>query len=123
METTTINLSWLCLVIPTVLIIMIAVLSTRSRLRYAKRIHEAQIKGAFADLNLPEAKHKFRRLASLGLIGLSGMIISITILLIQLSGNILMPLKGIVIITGCVFGIIASMAGILMKREVDRRLK
>jgi len=56
METNTINLSWLCLVVPIGIMIVVAILGTRSKLRYANRIRQAQGRGSFSDMNKPEAK-------------------------------------------------------------------
>ena len=121
METTTIDLSWLCLVIPIGIIVLAAILGTRSRLHYARRIREAQARGAFAAMNTPENKSRFRRFAALALIGLLGMILSIAILVWQqASGS--PGFAGITIAAAILFGIMASIAGFLMQREIDRRL-
>lgn len=121
METTTINLSWLCIVVPVGVMVVAAILGTRSKLRYASRIFNAQARGAFADMNTPEAKFRFRRLAVLALIGAVGMIISLVILIIQWLGGILVPF-GVTLISVCVFGVVTAIAGFLMRREIDRRL-
>jgi hypothetical protein len=99
--------------------IVVAILGTRSRLRYARRIFDAQTKGAFTDMNSPEAKSRSRRLAFLALIGTVGTIISFVILVIPRLNWIPVP---IVFTAFCVFGIIAAIAGFLMQREIDRRL-
>ena len=121
METTTLDLSWLCLVIPIGIIVLAAILGTRSRLRYARRIREAQARGVFADMNTPENKSRFRRLAALALMGLLGMILSIAILVLQQASRD-PSFAGITIAAAILFGIIASIAGFLMQREIDRRL-
>ena len=122
METTTINLSWLCIVIPIGIIVVVAILGTRSRLRYASRIREAQARGAFADMNTPENKSRFRRLAMIALIGLLGMIVSIAILVLQQASKA-HSFYGITFVAvAIIFGIIASIAGFLMQREISRRL-
>src|SRR5918996_1923305 len=97
METTTSDLSWLCVVIPIGIIVLAAILGTRSRLRYARRIREAQARGAFADMNTPENKSRFRRLAALALIGLLGVILSI-IILVLLQGSKAPSFLGITIV-------------------------
>ena len=116
------NLSWLCIVIPIILMAAVAILGTWSKLRYASRIREAQVRGRFADLKAPENKSRFRRLAAIALIGSLGMIVSITILVLLQTRNAApyfgIPLIGVAIL----FGIVASVAGFLMQREIDRRL-
>ena len=121
MQPTTIDLSWLCIVIPVVVVIVAAVLGTRSRFRYARRIREAQAGGAFADMNTAEAKSRFRLLAILALIGLAGVALSVVIMLGLSLGRIHIPV-GVIIGATFLFGIIAAVAGFLMQREIDRRL-
>jgi len=120
METTTIDLSWLCIVIPIGIIVVIAILGTRSRLRYARRIREAQARGAFEDMNTPKNKARFRRFASLALTGTLGLMISF-VMLIQPWINHRLPF-GVFIAAFVVFGIMGSVGGYLMQREIDRRL-
>lgn len=122
MEATTTDLSWLCFVIPTILLIFVAIFSTLSRLRYAKRIRDVQATSAFTDLLQPEAKNRMRHLAFLSLMGISGMMIAMVILIIQQSGNFLMPFKVLTLIVGLLFAIMAAIGGFLTKREIDRRL-
>jgi hypothetical protein len=114
------DLSWLCLV--AILLIMIPVIyyGTRSRLRYARRIREAQARGAFVDMNTPENKSRFRRLALLALIGVLGMVSSF-VMLFQPWIRLPLPV-GIIIAAFIVFGILASVGGFLMQREIDHRL-
>jgi hypothetical protein len=121
MEPTTLDLSWLCIVIPVGIMIVVAILGTRSKLRYARRIREAQARGAFADLNKPENKARIRSLAFLALIGLLGMLLSIVVLILQ-QVNQFTTFSGITVIVAIVFGVIGSIAGFLMQREVNRRL-
>ncbi len=83
METRTIDLSWLCLVIPMGIIVIIAILGTRSKLRYARRILEAQARGAFDDMNTPKQKPQFRRLTLMALIGIIGAMGSLAILILR----------------------------------------
>jgi hypothetical protein len=121
MEPTAIDLSWLCIVIPVGIVIVTAVLGTRSRLRYARRIRESQSRGAFADLNTPENKSRFRRLAALALTGLMGMILSIAILVL-LQARQANSFYGVMVVVVAIFGTITAIAGFLMQREIDRRL-
>jgi hypothetical protein len=121
MDTTTIDLSWLCFVILIGITVLVAVLGTRSRLRYARRLREAQARGAFADLNTPENKSRFRRLAIFALIGMLGMILSLAILFLQLRSPFA-HYYGITLGVAIVFGITGFIAGLLMQREFDRRL-
>jgi hypothetical protein len=121
MATMTIDLSWLCIVIPIGIIVVVAILGTRSRWRYARRIQEAQARGAFADMNTYENKSRFRRLAVMALVGLLGMILSIAILVLQQASKA-PSFVGITIASAILFGIIASIAGFLMQREINRRL-
>ncbi len=115
-----IDLSWLCLVALIGIMIVVAVLGTRSRLRYANRICEAQARGSFSDIK-PEALSRFRCLAVLALIGVLGAILSLIIFVIQRSSRILI-LSEVTITAMVVFGIISATAGFLMQREIDRRL-
>ena len=114
------DLSWLCLVAVMVAMIPVIYYGTRARLRYARRIREAQARGAFADMNTPETKSHFRRLAILSLFGSLGMILSVVMFFIQRRNGIILP--GTTIAEMFIFGIIATIGGCLMKREVDRRL-
>jgi hypothetical protein len=111
----------LCLSIPFGILVVAAVLGTRSKLRYAKRIQDAQARGAFADMNAPEYKSRFRLLALFALIGVLGMTLSIAILFVQLITKFT-NLYGITLAVALVFGIIGAGAGLLMQREINRRL-
>jgi len=113
METNTIDLSWLCLVIPMGIILIVAIFGTRSRLRYAKRIREAQNRGAFDDMNTPKQKTRFRWLALMALIGVIGAMGSLAILILQRFGIILIPM-GIVLASLGLFGVLGAIAGYLM---------
>lgn len=121
METRTIDLSWLCLVIPMGIIVIIAILGTRSKLRYARRILEAQARGAFDDMNTPKQKPQFRRLTLMALIGIIGAMGSLAILILRRFVMTQIPVEAILVILG-VFVAIIAVAGLLMQREIDRRL-
>jgi hypothetical protein len=121
MQSTTIDLSWLCFVILFGIVIVAAVFGTRSRLRYARRIREAQARGAFADLDTAENKSRFRRLAALALIGLLGMISSIVIFLLLLA-NQAVTFSGAMVVVALLFGMVAAIAGFLIQKEINRRL-
>ena len=114
-------LTILCLSIPAGILIIAAVLGTRSRLRYADRIREAQAKGAFADMSTPKNKSRFRRLAIFALIGVLGMALSIAVLFIQIATKF-SDLYGITIVIALIFAVIGAVAGLLMQREINRRL-
>jgi hypothetical protein len=114
-------LTVLCMSIPVGILVVIAIWGTRSRLKYANRLQEALARGAFADMNTRENRPRFRRLAVFALIGLLGMILSLAILVLQL-GTKFANLYGITTGLAIVFGIIASIAGFLMQREINRRL-
>jgi len=117
---TTVDLSWLCLVIPIGIIAVAAILGTCSRLRYARRIREAQARGAFADMDTPKNKSRFRRFAVLALMGTLGLMLSL-VMLIQPWINLRLPI-GVFIAAFVVFGIMGSVGGYLMQREINRRL-
>jgi hypothetical protein len=121
MVTKTIDLSWLCFVVLIGVTILVAILGTRSRLRYARRLREAQSRGAFAELNTPKHKSRFRRLAIFALIGMLGMMLSLVILFLQLRTPFA-HYYGITLGVTIFFGITGSIAGLLMQREFDRRL-
>jgi hypothetical protein len=114
-------LTVLCISIPVGIIVVAAVLGTRSRLKYADRIREAQARGAFAEMNTPENKSRFRRLAGSALVSMLGMILSIAILVIQLQTKFA-GYYGITVAVAILFGVVAAIAGSLMQREITRRL-
>ena len=78
-------------------------------------------RGAFADLETPKNKFRFRLLAGIALIGLLGMLFSFGIFVLQIAGK-LPDVYGITIAIAVVFGIMSSIAGLLMNREINRRL-
>ena len=100
---------------------MIAISGTRSKLRYARRIMEAQARGAFGDMNTPKQKTRFRWLALTALIGVIGAMGSLAILILQQFSIILIPV-GIVFASLSVFGVLSVIAGYMMQREINRRL-
>jgi hypothetical protein len=110
-------LAVICLSFP----ITAAILGTRSRLQYARRIREAQARGAFADMNTPKNRSRTRRLAMFALIGILGMTLSCMALFVQMKTRYA-DLYGITIGIALFFGIIGAGAGLLMQRDVDRRL-
>lgn len=117
-----INITWLCIVIPIAIIVVVAILGAWSKLQNARRIRGDQAGGVLAGLNTPEKKARFRLLAAIALIGLLGMIVSIVMVKFLQARNadhyFGIPLIAVAII----FGIIASIAGFLLQREIDRRL-
>ena len=114
-------LTVLCISIPVGILVVVAILGTRSRLRYADRIRAAQARGAFADMNAPPNRSRFRRLALLALSGVVGMILSLVILVVQLRSSYA-SYYGITLGVAFLFGAMGSTAGLLMQREIDRRL-
>jgi len=114
-------LSVICISIPIGILIVAAVFGTRSRMKYANQIREAQARGAFKDMNMPEHKSRTRHFTLIALIGLSGMVLSIAIVIFQqVSG--FTNFSGFTAIVALLFGILSSVGGYLMKREIDRRL-
>ena len=111
----------LCVSVPIGILILVAVLGTRSRLRYADQIRKAQARGAFNDMNTPEYKSRTRHYALIALIGLSGMVLSIAILIFQQASGFTYY-SGFTVIVAILWGILSSVGGYLMKREIDRRL-
>jgi hypothetical protein len=114
-------LTVLCISIPIGVVVVAAILGTRSRLRYAARIRDAQARGVFADMNTPENKARFRILAIFALVGLLGMFLSMAILVMQLRSRFA-GLYEVTIAVAILFGIVAAIAGSLMQREINRRL-
>jgi hypothetical protein len=110
-----------CISIPIGILVLAAIFGTRSRLRYADRIRTAQARGAFEDMNAPENKSRFRRLAIFALIGVLGMVLFLVILILQL-GSQYADYYRITLGLALLFGAMGSIAGFLMQREVDRRL-
>lgn len=121
MESNTIDLTWLCFITLIVIIGLVAVLSTRSRLKYAKRIMDAQRKGAFKDMDNPNQRSRFRWLALIALIGLIGTMCSLTGLILLKFAMLQIP-AGVILVLFAVFGTISVIGGFLMHREIDRRL-
>ena len=121
MKTLDFLLTILCFSILVGILVVAAILGTRSRLRYAARIRAAQARGAFADMNTPEYKSRFRHLAVFALVGLLGTVLSIVILAIQLRTKFA-DFAGITIVVAVLFGVVAAVAGSLMQREINRRL-
>jgi hypothetical protein len=66
MKTYTIDLSWLCLIIPIGILVVAAILGARSKLQYGHQIREAQARGAFADTNTPKNRSRLLRLIIFG---------------------------------------------------------
>jgi hypothetical protein len=115
------NFSWLCVAAFIALMIPVIYFGITSRLKYAKQILDAQAKGAFSDLNTPKVKSRFRRLAVVALIGLSGMTLFLLGFVI-LQVNRMIAYSGVVITIAILFGISGAAAGLLMQREINRRL-
>jgi len=111
----------ICVSIPLGILLVAVVFSIRSRLRYADRIWKAQARGAFEDMGTPENRSRFRRLAIFALIGVLGMPVSLAVLVLQMATKFSSHYE-VTIIVGMVFGIIAAVAGLLMQREINRRL-
>ena len=122
METTSVDFSWLFAVLAIGLFVVLVILGARSRIRYMQRLQDAQSKGAFADLNMPANKSRFRRLVAIALISLLGSMVSSVILFLEVINNANPPI-GILLIVDVIFAVIASVAGFLVKREINRRVE
>ena len=110
----------LCVLFPAIgITVVAAVFGTRSRLNYAKRLLDAQARGAFKDMNTPQNTFRYRCLAFLALFGVLGMILSIASLILLQPSKIALYSLIIIAIFFCVLGLAA---GLLMQREIDRRL-
>jgi len=103
------------------IILIAAVFGTHSRLKDAKRIMDAQNRGAFDDMNTLKQKGRFGWLALMALIGVIGAMGSLAIIILQRFDIILIPV-GIVFAFLGVFGVLGAIAGYLMQREINRRL-
>src|SRR5688572_17922766 len=124
METITIDLSWLCIVIPIGIIVVAAVLGTRARLRYADQLREALARGEFREMGNPENKARSRRLfysALAGLLGLLGIIGVIAVLILRLKTEVA-GFYEIPIVIVLLLAVIVSILGFWMQREINRRL-
>jgi divalent metal cation (Fe/Co/Zn/Cd) transporter len=123
----TINLSQLflpiffaiCFVAFVGIVIILMTFSVRSRLKYAKRIKDAQARGAFDDMNTPSRRNLW--LASIALVGLLGVVATLGMFFLQLLHVVALPVEVLFIAFG-VFGSMIAIAGTLMQREIDRRL-
>lgn len=111
----------ICLIIPIGILVVAAILGTRSRLRYMHRIREAKNRGAFADMNTPENSARLRLLAVIILVALFGMVISIAVFIVQMATKFSNH-YGIIITALLFFGVIGTIASILLQREINRRL-
>jgi len=110
----------ICLFVPAGILVVAAVLGTRSRLRYVRRIREAQNRGAFADLNTPENKFRLRRLVVIGLVAVLGMVLSTAVLIVQMATRF--SNQYVIIVSAMlIFGVIGTIAGFLIQREINRR--
>jgi hypothetical protein len=110
----------ICITVSSVLILL-AFLVTRSKIRSINRFEQTQAKGGFTKLNKPEYKSKTRHFALIALTGLLGMVLSIAIVIFQqISGST--NFSDFTAIIALLFGILSSVGGFLMKREIDRRL-
>lgn len=124
-----IDLSWLtipiclgvCLPIYVAIVAIIITFNMRSRIKEAKRIKDALARGAFDDMNSPKQKARGRWLPLTALVGLLGAIASLGMLFLQLANIVVLPIEVILIAFG-IFGSLSVIAGILMYREIDRRL-
>ena len=114
-------LAGFCLSIPVGILVLAAILGTRSRLRYANRIRAAQARGAFSNMNTPQIRSRFRRLAIFALTGVLGMIFSLVILVVQLKSQFA-DYYGITLGVALLFAVMGCTAGLLIQREIDRRL-
>jgi len=121
MKTYTLDLSFLCcLVIPVIIIFVVAAYGARSKLRYGRRIRDAWARGAFADMNLPENKKRVRHYLLLIFIGWFGIGLTVFMLL-QPWIRLPVPFAAVVAVF-IVFGIMPAAGGLLMQREINRRL-
>jgi ABC-type Fe3+ transport system permease subunit len=106
----------------------IAIVTTQAKQRSANRILRAQARGAFTDLETPKNRSRFRILAGTALIGVLGFTCSIGVLALQSfryylnPGTELSNLYWVPIGIGLMFGGIGAVAGLLMNREINRRL-
>jgi hypothetical protein len=124
MEITIINSFWtvICLTTSSILILL-AVLVTRSKINSINEFRQAQAKakGTLAKSNTPECKSKIRLLAIIALVCILGMVLSVTILFLQIMTNFTYLYK-LTISVAIVFFTVGTSAGLLMQREINRRL-
>lgn len=115
------DLSWLCFIFIALTTIPVVYYGIRSRLRYAQLIREAQARGAFTDITAPHNSSSFRRFALFAVIGWLGMTLSIAVFILQVVTKSPNYYK-VTLATAIIFGVIGSVAGYLMQREIDHRL-
>ena len=117
---TTINASWLCFVIPLGLFLLVMYFGIRSRLRYYKRLSEARSRGVFEDMG-EGPKRKFRSLSIIALVGLIGIACSFGLFLLTSLRTISISFMFIIVLFG-ISGLMSATAGLLMQREINRKL-
>jgi hypothetical protein len=101
--------------------VAIAIVSTQAKLKSANRILKAQSRDALADLETPKNKSRFRFLAGVALFGVLGMILSMAVLVLQIATKF-SNLYWVTIAAVLTFGGIGAVAGLLMQREINRKL-
>jgi ABC-type Fe3+ transport system permease subunit len=121
-------LAGFCLLMYIAIFAVIAIVTTQAKQRSARRIMQAQARGAFADLETPKNRARFRILAGVALFGVLGFTCSIGVLALQSFTYYLnvrtefSNLYWVTIGVGLIFGSIGAVAGFLMEREINRRL-
>ena len=125
MDTANTSSSWLgvalCLALYIAVMSVFAYFGIRSRQRYVQRIQAAQARGAFNDFRTSQVGSRFRRLAIMALVCILGSISSLVVLALSVFGvTLISPQIALVILGG--FILLGIIAGLLMQREVTRRL-
>ena len=121
-------LAGVCLLTYIAVFVAIAIVTTQAKQRYAKRIMQAQTRGAFADLETPKTGSRFRILAGVALFGVLGFSCSFGVIALQSFTYYLSPgtelpnLFWVTLGIGLIFGILGAVAGFFMNREINRRL-
>jgi hypothetical protein len=125
MENSDVILSGLCtglfLVLFLALIAAAVYLRIRANSRWLKRYHAAKARGALNDINSPKMTVRFRLLAILALIGLLGSFSSLGLFGLKLYKGLSISPQ-VTIVSFAVFALLGSIAGLLMQREINRRL-
>ena len=121
-------LAGICLLTYIAVFAAIAIVTTQAKQRSARRIMQAQARGAFADLGTSKNKFRFSVLVGFAFFGVLGFTCSIGVVALQSFKYYLNPgielseLYWVTIAVGLIFGSIGAVAGFLMNREINRRL-
>jgi len=122
MQSTTTDLSWLCVVFGALFVGVMLVFGILYRLRYARRFWNAYRRSAFQDLNTPRVQARMNRYLSVTSSALLGMVLSFVVFIVQQTTGFFRAYSNITLLVAGLFVLISIIAALLRHREYDRRL-